>query len=224
MPLPETPPLTRVCLSDAAYDRLREWILDGTLLPGEPLRDEALAEALGMSRTPVRDALQRLETEGLVLSTATRRTYVSPVTTEQAHEIYPITAHLEALALQLALPHLDEDTFATMTAANLRLKDALQREDPDAAMQADQELHDGFIASCGNEQLIALLRELKYKVRRIERAFWSATDRTPSVRDHEELVAALRANDLGAAQRILARNWQHSLLWTAPERPESREG
>ncbi len=224
MPLPETPPLIRVCLSDAAYDRLRDWILDGTLLPGEALRDEALAEALGMSRTPIRDALQRLETEGLVLSTATRRTYVSPVSTEQAHEIYPITAHLEALALQLALPRLDGDTFAAMTAANIRLKDALQRGDPSDAMVADQELHDGFIALCGNEQLIDLLRELKYKVRRIERAFWSAADRTPSVHDHEELIAALRANDLETAQRILARNWQHSLLWTAPEPTGSREG
>lgn len=219
MPLPETPPLTRVCLSDAAYERLRDWILDGTLVPGEALRDEALAEALGMSRTPVRDALQRLETEGLAVSTPTRRTYVSPVTVEQAHEIYPITAHLEALALQLALPHLNEDTLAAMTAANARLEDALRRGDPGAAMAADHELHDGFITLCGNEQLIALLRALKYKVRRIERAFWSAADRTPSVRDHTQLIAALRASDLKTAQRVLARNWEHSLRWTAPERP-----
>lgn len=224
MPLPETQPLTRVWLSDAAYDRLRDWILDGTLLPGEALRDEALAETLGMSRTPIRDALHRLETEGLVLSTATRRTYVSPVTTEQAHEIYPITAHLEALALQLAFPHLDEDAFAAMTAANARLKEALQRGDSGDALAADYDLHNGFVARCGNEQLIGLLRELKYKVRRIERAFWSAADRTPSVRDHKELIAALRANDLETAQRILERNWRHSLLWTAPERTESQEG
>ncbi|HEV8190006.1 MAG TPA: GntR family transcriptional regulator [Ktedonobacterales bacterium] len=224
MPLPETPPVTRVCLSDAAYERLRDWILDGTLIPGEALRDEALADALGMSRTPVRDALQRLETEGLVLSTPTRRTYVSPVTTEQAHQIYPIAAHLEALALQLACPHLDAGTLATMTAANTRLNDALQQGDPSAAMAADQELHNGFIAHCGNEQLIALLRDLRYKVRRIERAFWSSADRMPSVRDHAELIAALRANDLDAAQRILARNWQHSLIWTATERTASREG
>jgi DNA-binding GntR family transcriptional regulator len=224
MPLPETPPLTRVCLSDAAYERLRDWILDGTLIPGEALRDEALAEALGMSRTPVRDALQRLETEGLVLSTPTRRTYVSPVTTEQAHEIYPITAHLEALALRLAFPHLGEDTLAEMTAANARLKEALQRGDPSAAMAADQELHDGFIARCDNEQLIALLRELRCKVRRIERAFWSAADRTPSVLDHAELIAALHAKDMEAGQRILARNWQHSLIWTAPEPIAPREG
>ena len=62
MPLPTTTaPLPRVWLNDAAYGRIRDWILDGTLAPGEALRDEALAEALGMSRTPIRDALHRLD-------------------------------------------------------------------------------------------------------------------------------------------------------------------
>jgi DNA-binding GntR family transcriptional regulator len=224
MPVPETAPLTRVCLSDAAYERLRDWILDGTLAPGEALRDEALAEALGMSRTPVRDALQRLETEGLVVSTPTRRTYVSQVTLKQAREVYPITAHLEALALRLALPQLDEEALDAMAAANAQLEEALQRGDPLAAMAADEALHNGFIARCANEELIALLGDLKCKVRRIERAFWSAADRTPSVRDHATLIAALRSNDPQTAQRILARNWEHSLIWLAPLRPESREG
>src|SRR5579864_6169744 len=102
MPLPDTTPaVTRVCLRDAAYVRLRDWIIDGTLAPNEPLRDEALAEALGMSRTPVREALQRLEDDGLVVTTATRRSYVSPVTLAQAREVFPIVATLERLAVRL---------------------------------------------------------------------------------------------------------------------------
>ena len=94
MPVPEIAPVSRVCLRDAAYERLRDWILDGTLAPDEQLRDEALAEALGMSRTPVREALQRLEDDGLVVTTATRRSFVSPVTLTQAREIFPIVESL----------------------------------------------------------------------------------------------------------------------------------
>src|SRR5689334_15037952 len=126
MPLPATTtPLPRVCLNDAAYDRIRDWILDGTLAPGEALRDEALAEALGMSRTPIRDALHRLEEEGLVVTTATRRTYVSEVTIKQAREIYPILGALEAMALRLAAPHVDANALNAMRAANGELADAL---------------------------------------------------------------------------------------------------
>src|SRR5512146_1047838 len=112
MPVPErAEAVERVCLRDAAYDRLRAWILDGTLAPGEPLRDEALAEALGMSRTPIRDALHRLEEDGLVFTAATRRTYVSEVTIKQAREIYPILGALEAVAVRLALPHIGAEAF-----------------------------------------------------------------------------------------------------------------
>ena len=104
MPVPTTAEtVERVCLRDAAYDRIRGWILDGTLAPGEQLRDEVLADALGMSRTPIREALARLAEEGLVSINATRRTFVSPVTLAQAREVYPIVVSLEALALQLAI-------------------------------------------------------------------------------------------------------------------------
>ncbi|HEU5347822.1 MAG TPA: GntR family transcriptional regulator, partial [Ktedonobacterales bacterium] len=122
MPVPASMvPLTRRCLSDDAYAQLREWIIDGTLAPGEALRDEALAEALGMSRTPVRDALQRLENEGLVITSSTRRTSVSPVTLKQARDIYPITVALETLALRLALPSIDEAALAAMRTAKAEL-------------------------------------------------------------------------------------------------------
>ena len=85
MPLPApSASATRICLSDTAYESVRAWILDGTLTPGEPIRDEALAQSLGMSRTPVREALRRLEEEGFVATTASRRFYVSEVSLRQA--------------------------------------------------------------------------------------------------------------------------------------------
>lgn len=223
MPVPATTtPLTRRCLSDDAYAQLREWIIDGTLAPGEALRDEALAEALGMSRTPVRDAVQRLENEGLVVTSSTRRTSVSPVTLKQARDIYPITATLEAFALRLAMPVIDVSALAAMQTANEDLAAALVAGDAGAATLADEAVHQGFIACCGNDALRALLAELKAKVRRLERAFWGWEDRMPSVRDHDELITALAVRDGATADRVLARNWDRGLAWITPQAAQSR--
>lgn len=218
MPIPASMvPLTRRCLSDDAYAQLREWIIDGTLAPGEALRDEALAEALGMSRTPVRDALQRLENEGLVITSSTRRTSVSPVTLKQARDIYPITVALETLALRLALPSIDDAALAAMRTANAELAAALAAADAAAATQADEAVHSGFIARCGNEELRTLLADLRVKVRRLDRAFWGWADRSLSVHDHDELIAALAARDGVTAERVLTRNWDRGLAWITPQ-------
>ena len=223
MPVPASAvPLTRRCLSDDAYAQLRDWIIDGTLAPGERLRDEALAEALGMSRTPVRDALQRLENEGLVVTSSTRRTSVSPVTLKQARDIYPITKTLEAMALQLALPQMDAAALDAMRTANVALAAALAAGNAATATLADEAVHGALIARCGNDELQALLADLKAKVRRLECAFWGWADRTPSVRDHEELIAALEAGDGKTAERVLARNWDRGLAWITPQASESR--
>ncbi len=228
MPLPpEATAVSRTCLRDVAYARLRDWIIDGTLAPEEPLRDEALAEALGVSRTPVREALQRLEDDGLVVTVATRRTYVSPVTLTQAREIYPIVATLEALAAQLALPRIDAATLDRMTEANQRLALALEACDAGEAVEADMAVHATFIESSGNQELITVLGDLKSKVRRIDRAFWGTSDRSDSLRDHDELIAAFRAHDGRAAQHVLARNWERGLSWlnpaSAPQAPAASQ-
>ena len=216
MPVPQTAEaVERVCLRDAAYDRLRGWILDGTLAPGEPLRDESLAEALGMSRTPIREALARLAEEGLVTTTPTRRTFVSPVTLAQAREVYPIVVALEALALRQALPHVTPKALAEMRAANARLAAALDACDTCAALDADRALHGAIIAMSGNGELQAMLAALICKVQRIERAFWGAADRRESVADHEHLIARMEAGDAAGAQAALARNWERGLAWVA---------
>jgi DNA-binding GntR family transcriptional regulator len=217
MPVPErAEAVERVCLRDAAYDRLRAWILDGTLAPGEPLRDEALAEALGMSRTPIREALARLAEEDLVVTAPNRRTSVSPVTLAQAREIYPMVAALEALALALALARMPPETLDRMRAANTRLAEALRACDARAALDADRALHGEIIAASGNRELQATLEQLECKVQRIERAFWGAADRTPSLSDHAELISCLEARDAKRAQRALTRNWERGLAWISP--------
>jgi len=204
-------------LRDEAYTRLRDWILDGTLAPGEPLRDEALADAMGMSRTPVREALQRLEDDGLAMTAANRRTFVSAVTLHQAREIYPIVATLEELALDLATPRLDADALGQMREANRELEAALSAGDAAAALAADATFHGVFVARSDNHELVSTLAELKYKMRRIDRAFWGRSDRSLSVVDHAQLVAAIDRGDRSSSRRVLRRNWERGLHWLNPE-------
>lgn len=222
MPLPQQPAtIARTSLRDAAYERLREWILDGTLAPDEPLRDEALAESLGMSRTPVREALQRLEDDGLVVTNAARRSFVGPLSLQQARNVYPLASVIEGLALRQALPAMDEAALTEMYTANEQLAAALRSGDALAAMEADHALHGAFTARCGNEEVVRVLDDLKCTVRRIERAFWGGADRSVSVRDHEALITAIAARDLPGAERALARNWKRSLEWLDPPAVES---
>jgi len=214
VPLPSTSSaLPRISLRDAAYAQIRDWIIDGTLLPEEPLRDEALAEALGMSRTPIREALQRLEDDGLVVTTPARRTFVSPITLTQAREVFPIVAELEVLAGRMAAPQMDGAALDEMGRQNLLLREALASADASAAVRADTALHAVFIARAQNGELATLLAEQKSKVCRIERAYWGAADRSASVHDHQQLIEAFAAHDVASVRRVLARNWARGLEW-----------
>ena len=109
-----------------------------------------------------------------------------------------------------------------MHAAPRALSLLAQSGDASAATLADEAVHGGFIACCGNDELKMTLADLKAKVRRLECAFWGWADRTPSLRDHEELIAALAARDGALADRVLARNWDRGLAWITPQAAQAR--
>ena len=102
MPLPQSESkLSRTLAREEVYCRLRAWIIDGRLRPGELLRDQDIAATVGVSRTPVREALRRLEDEGLVETALNRWTRVAPIDIGKAAEIYAIVEALELFALEL---------------------------------------------------------------------------------------------------------------------------
>src|SRR3954470_12939714 len=135
MPVPEdSAALERDLLRDRAYAALRDAIVNGTLAPGERLRDHELCAWLGLSRTPVREALGRLEQDGLVETAPQRFTRVAPLDRSTARGAFPVVASLPALAAELAVPRLLEADFAAMRAANERFARALAKGDVDAAL------------------------------------------------------------------------------------------
>ena len=209
MPIPASE--TRVVqpsLRETVYERLRDWIVTGTLAPAEVLRDGEVAERLGVSRTPVREALRRLEDEGLVETAKNRWTRVKQPLLAQAQHVYPIVLSLELLALQLALPQLSERNLDRMQRANRSLEEALEAKDTEAALKSDTAFHAVIAERSGNPELVALLGTLKRKVVLLERTYFGfASLGRESALEHSHLLDALRRHDLAAASAILETNW-----------------
>ena len=209
MPIPEqVGKLDRSLAREQVYEHLRDWIVEGALKPGEFVRDQELAATLGVSRTPVREALRRLEDEGLIETAKHRWTRVAPVRAEQAEDLYGVVKTLEVYALSLALGRLTEADFHKMEQANGEMAEAVRRHDATAAVQADNDLHQVWIARAENRELARIVLEAKYKIRRMELLHFNSTDAAMSVSEHHRLLQALRAGDLGLAIGILEANWE----------------
>jgi len=210
MPIPRTPAVARTLLRDDVYGRLRDAIVDGTFAPGEQLRDTDLATWLGVSRTPVREALLRLTQAGLVVSRPGRSTSVSPVDLSAVRDARGVVAALHELAVRESVPHLTEGDISTMREANRRFGLAIEWGDVEAAIRADDELHAVPVRASGNRALAAVLDQFTPMVRRAERLRFSSLDGRRSFARHDELIQLCRSMDADGAAMVAFDTW-HSL-------------
>lgn len=208
----EIKPIKRSLMRDEVYDLLVKWVVELRLEPGAKLRDAELAEQLGVSRTPVREAIRRLEDQGFVETSAASWTRVARIDTEQARHLYPIIKTLEELALESAFEFLDDPTISSMAVINDELRKAVSGGDFLGASDADVRFHEAFINRSTNHELKKLLPALKLKIRRIENAFFRDTARAcDSISEHFQMIDGLRKRKLATAKSALARNWDESL-------------
>lgn len=214
VPIPQaTPNLTRRTIRDEIYRTVCEWIITGVLRPGEILRDKEIAERLGVSRTPVREALQRLKVEGFVQTESNRWTRVAPIDVAAVGEIYQVVGALESVAILAAGPHLASEDLDAMAEANGRLRTALKNGRATEASQADSHVHDVFLHKCGNGHLIRIMDDLRRKLRRTEIAYFGGTIvAAASADDHEKIIAALRRGEYELAAAAVRANWDGSLV------------
>jgi DNA-binding GntR family transcriptional regulator len=206
-------------LRDDAYQRLRDAIVDGTLEPGERLRDAELGAWLGVSRTPVREALARLEQAGLVITRPGRSTTVAPLDARAARDAQSVVASMHQLAVRLAVPQLSDDDLQRMSDANDRFARALRGGDVDAALEADDELHAVPVAAAANQALQQVLEQFTPLLRRVERLRFSSLTGRGSVALHAGLIQRCRAGDADGAAAVSWDTWQtlEPLLATADE-------
>jgi DNA-binding GntR family transcriptional regulator len=202
--------IARSSLRETTFARLRDAIVDGTLTPGERLRDAELAGWLGVSRTPIREALLELQRAGLVIARAGRETLVSPLDVDATRQAAEVASALHALAARLAVPRLDAAALERLQAANDAFSSALDAEDVDAALDADDAFHRILIEASGNAVLAKQLDHVTPLLRRVERIRFSSLAGRESVAQHRQIMADCVARDGELAAAHSAENW-HTL-------------
>lgn len=201
------PSISTATLGDRVYASIRDQILKGALAPGRFLREIEVSTALGVSRTPVREALARLAQEGFVEGQARRGYRVPAEPIEQLLELYPVVTALEVLAAELAFPRMTREVIAQLREINERCVAALHRGAIRKAIEANDEFHHVLSQSCRNNQLCKLLDTLRAQVVRLE--YWSAQREDhaqEAIDQHVAILDAIERRDFATALSSLRAN------------------
>ena len=189
-----------VSATDHVLDELRPAILAGRLAAGDTLRQEDLAERLGVSRMPVREAIKRLHSEGLVEILPSRRVRVAALSKQEIEDVYDMRAVLEPLAVRLAVPKL---TRAQLRDAAHALEAAEDEEDAETFGARNAAFHLALIGACERPRLLAAITALLDVSDRYQRAALGDAEHTGLVRDeHRRLLDAARRGNADEAARL----------------------
>ena len=210
-------PVRRTLLRDRAYEAIRDAIVAGEIEPGAVVRDAELAERLGLSRAPVREAFSRLVDEGLLESKPQSYTRVTPVVAADVRDAAAVVGAMHELATRVAVPRLFAADVEAMRAANERFAAAVRAGDVDAALRADDELHDVLVRVSGNRAAAATVARYTPLIRRLERRRFGEGGNCRSAGLHERLIEACAAGDVDEAVRVTAEIWR-SLAELADQR------
>ena len=200
--------MQRTLLRDTAYEVIRDAIVRADLPPGAVVSNAAVAEQLGLSRAPVRDALARLADEGLVETKPQSYTRVTPLVLKEVRDAAEVVRAMHELAARTAVPLLTAGHIEALRAANRRFAAATAAGDVDAALEFDDELHGVLVGVCGNRAVAATIERYTPLIRRLERRQFSSARAERSVQRHDELIAACAAGDVGQASQVTAQIWR----------------
>ena len=204
VPALQAPATERRLLHESAVDRLRDMIVQGALAPGAKLNERALCEQLGVSRTPLREALKVLSTEGLVELQPNRGAVVATLTEHMVREIFAVMGALEALAGELACRNMTADQFNEIRAIHYQMLAHHARGELAAYFRCNQEIHLAIVEASGNATLAANYRSLNAHVRRARyMANLSPARWDQAVAEHERILDALGRRDAVALQGLL---------------------
>lgn len=202
-----TPRTRAPSLADRAYAEIRAMILDLRLLPGQSILVEDLAARLGMSRTPVREAIARLSSglEGLVTTAPRKGIVVTVPTVETMRELYEIVDGLESEAVKLAVERAGDADLAALDAAVADQESALGGDDLVGWTQADRRFHNLLFDAAGNRRLRDLMRLFDDQLHRVRVATIHIRHKPlDSTREHRAVIEAIRARDARRAREVHA--------------------
>ncbi len=194
-------------LRDVVFNTLREAILKGELIPGERLMEKQLAERMGVSRTPIREAIRKLELEGLVLMVPRKGAEVAQITEKDIRDVLEVRATLEALAVRLACEKMDAKGMQKLTQVKEEFEKAAMDKEVDLLIIKDVEFHDAIFAATENIKLIHIVNNLREQIYRFRVKYISEmTDYTGLVKEHEEIVESIRNGNKQRAEEIAVRH------------------
>ncbi|AUM65050.1 MULTISPECIES: GntR family transcriptional regulator [Brevibacillus] len=210
MPIPKNYTSSiRLTAKEKAFRQLQSWIIDGTLEPGEKLYDAEIAEAIGVSRTPVREAFQLLEVQGFIETYRGRDTRVTTVSKEDVQTMYVPLASLQALAAQLAATAITEEQIATLNEINASYKQAIYDKDVPKIVEMDSQFHTFILEIVDNPYIINFTSVLQLHIQRLEYIFFKQQHipKEESIDEHERIVQAFVQKNGKLAAEIMEQNW-----------------
>ena len=200
-------------LGERAYRRLRDGIVQGTLRPGSRISERSMANALGISAQPVREALRRLEQDGMVVTLPRRGTVVAEIGPERLAELGRIRAALEGVAAALAAERMSGDDLAELAKIVRGMRSATAAADTEALAELNERFHAILQGATGNLFLVKSLEALRaYDDLGRLRAIGSAPKDMPkALREHASILAALKARDAALAEARMRHHVLRSL-------------
>lgn len=190
-------------LGEMVYESLRDAIINQVLKPGERLMETDLAEEMGVSRTPVREAIRKLEQEGYVIMIPRKGAYVAGLSIKDIHEVFEIRGALEALAAGLAAERATQEEIEEMERNIVLEASHFESSDLIKTIEVDTKFHELIFKASKNDRLLSMINNLREQVQRFRTTTLAVSGRMKfALEEHRRIVEAIAARDVQLAQQM----------------------
>lgn len=191
-------------LRDVVFNTLRQAILKGELEPGERLMEIQLADRLGVSRTPIREAIRKLELEGLVLMIPRKGAEVAKISEKSLRDVLEVRRSLDELAIELAIERMTEEDITALEKAQEQFRTAVSDADAMTIAQCDENYHDVIYNATGNTRLVQILNNLREQMYRYRLEYIKDADkRQILVLEHDQILKAIKGRHVAEAKTAI---------------------
>ncbi|MDN5292923.1 MAG: hypothetical protein PWQ91_490 [Eubacteriales bacterium] len=214
-------------LREIVFETLREAIISGRLKPGERLMEVQLAEEMGVSRTPVREAIRKLELEGFVVMVPRKGAYVADISLKDIADVFEVRAALEGLAAALAAERITEEELEQLERLLVQLAEKIEKNDLTGLIEIDTQFHEVLYRACRNAKLVQILGNLREQIQRFRATSLASPGRMKFALDeHKKIVEAVAERNVELARALAQEhieNAENSLLEALREMEKEKE-